>query len=191
MKNLFAFFAFLLFVVVVQPQALAQDFELSGGWAHLTSDFGVDGFDIGAAVWFSPKVSVSVNYDSAWDTSRIGTFELTSVGAISVKNHLQNFLVGPKFFFARKKIKKYTISPFAEVQFGASHLNTKIQQVDLPEQSTSDSGFVWMIGGGVDYMLSSHWAARANIDLLRTHFADTGQSRLRFVLGVAYTFGQR
>jgi len=48
-----------------------------------------------------------------------------------------------------------------------------------------------MIGGGADYVLSSHWAARGNLDLLRTHFANTGQSRLRFVLGIAYTFGQR
>ena len=48
-----------------------------------------------------------------------------------------------------------------------------------------------MLGGGAGYVLSPHWAARANFDLLRTHFADSGQSRLRFVLGVAYTFGQR
>ena len=189
MKFLFASFVFVF--LVVEPRGLAQDLEFSGGWAHMTSDFGVDGFDIGAAVWFTPKVAVSANYDSAWDTSRIGTFELTSIGAVSVKSHLQNFMVGPKIFFAKKKIKKYMISPFAEVQFGGSHLSTKIQQANAPNQSASDSGFVWMLGGGADYVVSSHWAVRSNLGLLRTHFADSGQSRLRFVLGVAYTFGQR
>ena len=32
---------------------------------------------------------------------------------------------------------------------------------------------------------------RFKLDFLRTHFADTGQSRVRFGLGIAYTFGER
>ena len=48
-----------------------------------------------------------------------------------------------------------------------------------------------MVGGGADYRLSPHWVARFKLDFLRTHFADTGQSRLRLIFGVAYTFGKR
>ena len=190
MKKALVVFAIILCSGLIS-RANAQGLELSGGWAHATQDFGVDGFDLGAALWFNRRVAVGVNYDNTYDTTRVGSFELTSVGEISVKSHLQNFLVGPRIFFGHKKIKKYTISPFAELQFGASHLNTTISQVANPDQSASDSAFTWMIGGGADYVLSSHWAARGNLDLLRTHFANTGQSRLRFVLGIAYTFGQR
>ena len=46
-------------------------------------------------------------------------------------------------------------------------------------------------GGGADYRLSPHWVGRFNVDFLRTHFADSGQSRIRLGIGIAYTFGER
>lgn len=42
-----------------------------------------------------------------------------------------------------------------------------------------------------EYLLSPHWSGRANLDLLRTHIANEGQSRLRLVIGLTYTFGAR
>lgn len=182
----------IVFVLLVPAHGFAQEnLEVSGGYVHATSDFGLDGYDLGAAWWLSPRASIALNYDSGYDTSRIGAFELTSIGEVSIKNHLQNFLVGPRIFFATKRIKKYKFDPFAEVQFGGSHLNTKIQQVGVPSLSASDSAFTWMLGGGGEYNLDSHWSARVNLDLLRTHFSDAGQSRLRFLVGVAYKFGSR
>ena len=35
------------------------------------------------------------------------------------------------------------------------------------------------------------WALRENLDLVETHFVNAGHSRLRLVLGVAYTFRHR
>lgn len=57
--------------------------------------------------------------------------------------------------------------------------------------SASDSAFSWMLGGGLEYLLNPHWSGRANLEFLRTHLANEGQSRLRLVLGVTYTFGSR
>jgi opacity protein-like surface antigen len=51
--------------------------ELNGGWAHITGDQGLDGFSVGTAVWLTHRVSIAADYDDAWDTSRIGQFELT------------------------------------------------------------------------------------------------------------------
>jgi hypothetical protein len=48
-----------------------------------------------------------------------------------------------------------------------------------------------MLGGGAEYLFSPHWSGRANLDFLRTHLANEGQSRLRLVLGIRYTFGSR
>jgi hypothetical protein len=173
------------------PHVSAQNLEVSGGYVHITQDFGLNGFNVGAAWWFSPKVTLAFDYDNAYNTSNLGNFELTRIGAIVIKNHLQDILIGPRIFFPQKKIKKYKFDPFAEIQFGVSHLNTRVEQITLPTLSASDNAFSWMLGGGADYALNTHWSARLKLDLLRTHFADQGQSRLRVGLGVAYTFGGR
>lgn len=178
-----------IFLLSTAPGFAQRNLELSGGYAHATGNFGVDGYDLGAAWWFNPKVSMAFNYDDGYDTSTIGPFQLTNFGTIAVKSHLQSYLVGPRIFFGTKKIQKYRFNPFAEAQFGASHLATTIQQAGASSQSASDNAFTWMLGGGGEYHLDAHWSARVHMDLLRTHLADEGQSRLRFVLGVAYNFG--
>ncbi len=182
----------------------AQGLELSGGWAHATSDFGTDGFNLGAAYFFQPRLAIAAQYDGMWDTTRVGTFEFTSVGAIVAQSHLQDFLVGPRFYFPVHTInggnsnngrksnhKVYRLYPFAEAQFGVSHLHQSIQEGISPAVTNSDSAFSWMLGGGVDYPLTDHWTARGNLDLLRTHLNASAQSRLRLGIGIAYTFGER
>lgn len=185
--------ATVIVIAVLSPTLSAQNIELSGGWAHLTGNNGVDGFDVGAAAMFTSRIGIALNYDDTWDTSTIGAFELSSLGLTTASSHLQNFLVGPRVFFAQKKIKKkYVLSPFGEAQFGGSHLNQKLQQQGTGlQQSASDSGFTWMLGGGADYVVAPHWALRGNLDFVRTHFVNSGQSHLRFVLGVAYTIRRR
>jgi long-subunit fatty acid transport protein len=174
------------------PQRVsAQDLELSGGYAHVTQNFGTNGFDAGAAWWFTPKITIGANYDSTWNTSQIGVFQITSVGLLVSKTHLQSFLIGPRIFFLSTKIKKYKLSVFGETQYGVSHINTTFQQVPVTSVSSSDTAFTWTLGGGADYPFTPHWSARANLDFMRTHFAAAGQSRLRLVLGIAYTFGRR
>jgi hypothetical protein len=172
------------------PRSLhAQGLEFSGGWVHSTGDFGLDGFNLGAAWWVAPRISVAGEYDGAYDVSRVGQFEFTNVGAIASRSHLQDFLIGPRFYFAERKMGRYSLRPFGEAQFGVSHLKSTIQEGTQPSMTNSDSAFSWMLGGGADYQLTSHWIARGNLDLLRTHLNEAGQSRLRLVLGVAYTFG--
>jgi len=82
--------------------------------------------------------------------------------------------------------------PFGEVQIGFSHLSSSLVNPSTSiSQSGSDNAFSWMLGGGADYRLSSHWVGRFKVDLLRTHFSDTGQTRVRLGFGIAYTFGER
>jgi opacity protein-like surface antigen len=176
--------------------ASAQKAEFSGGWAHISGDGGVDGFDVGAAWWFTPRVSVGFDYDDTWDNSHIGIFELTSLGLIASKSHLQDALIGPRIFFPglfKTKEKHIArLSPFAEAQFGMSILDSQlVEETAAIRQSASDTEFSWMLGGGADYRIASHWAGRLKVDLLRTHFADSGQSRARLVIGLVYTIGER
>jgi hypothetical protein len=178
--------------MVFLPQSIsAQGLELSGGWVHVTQNFGTDGFDAGAAWWFTPKIILAANYDDTWDTTQIGVFQITNVGLLVSKTHLQSFLIGPRIFFYSRKVKKYKLGVFGETQYGVSHINSTLQQVPVASVSASDTAFTWTLGGGADYPFTPHWSARGNVDLMRTHFAAAGQSRLRLVLGIGYTFGSR
>jgi opacity protein-like surface antigen len=172
-------------------QALQDNIELSGGYMHVTGDFGLNGFNIGAGYWLNKHVSANFDFDAGFNTSTLGVLSLTSVGHTAIKNRLQDWLIGPRVFFRPHEIKKHTFDTFAELKIGISHLSNTIQQTSSPTQSASDTAFAWALGGGADYQFSSQWFGRVNLDLLRTHFADAGQSRLRLVLGVGYTFSPR
>ena len=193
MKNL----PMLILLLLAFPLlASGQSVELGGGYAHISGDGGVDGFNAGAAMWVTDRVAMAFDYDSAWDSSHLGAFDLTASGTIISKSHLQNFLLGPRISFPGLLKDKKTflprLWPFAEIEIGSSHLNSSLESPSQNiSQSASDNAFTWMLGGGADYRLSPHWVSRFKIDFLRTHFADTGQSRVRIGIGVAYTFGAR
>jgi hypothetical protein len=170
--------------------AAAQGLELSGGWAYISGSNG-NGFNVEAGWYFTHHVQIAADYDTTWKDNIIGTFQLTSLGLVTQKNHLQNWLFGPRIFFYNGQIHKRKINVFGETQYGFSHTSTKLELVNMPSTSTTDNGFSWTLGGGADYRISRHWTARGKVDLLRNHFANTGQSRLRLSLGVAYTFEAR
>jgi hypothetical protein len=186
----------LVSLLTLSLSASAQKVELSGGFAHISGDQGLDGFNVGASAWFSRRVSIAADYDSGWDTSRIGVFELTQTGLVVAKSHIQDLMFGPRIFFpgAIKSGNKRVahLLPFAEAQFGISHLKSSLEdKTTNVKQSASDSAFSWTLGGGADYRFYPHLVGRFKLDLLRTHFAESGQSRLRLGLGVAYTLGER
>lgn len=188
-KALFIVAGLLAFLFSCPQRASAQRLELSGGYEHVSGDLGLNGYDVGAAYWFTPRVTVAANYDGVYNNSNIGVFDLTNVGAILVSSHAQNFLIGPRVFFRAREINGHTFHPFAEFQFGMTHLNSTVQQVPLPSVSASDTAFAWLAGVGADYRLNRHWSLRTNVDFLRTHLNSEGQSRWRFGFGVAYSFG--
>jgi hypothetical protein len=186
----------LLVLFVLSVDAPAQNVELSGGWAHISGEGGLDGYNVGVEAWFTKKASMAFDYDRAWDTSHLGAFALTSAGDIVTKSRMQNFLAGPRFFFPgviKSKQKHIALlTPFAEGQFGVSYLRSTLRdRTRNISQFASDNAFSWMIGGGVDYRFAPHWLGRVKADLLRTHLVDSGQSRLRFSLAVVYTWKER
>lgn len=167
--------------------------ELTGGYAHITGNQGLDGFNAGASFFLDPKISIGFNYDGVYDTSTLGVFALTNVGLTVSNSHLQNFLAGPRFYFpglfkGHGNIHGHILHPFVQAQFGESNLYTKVTSVNIGTITSSDTQFTWVLGAGGDFFFKDHWAARVSADLVRTHFADEGQSRLRVILGVACRF---
>ena len=170
-------------------RASAQGLEFGAGWVHVTQDFGTDGFNLGAAWWVAPQLAIAADYDAAWDTSSLTVFNVAESGGTSVKSRLQSGLFGPRFAIPIQRLRK--MAPFGEVQFGFSSVKQTISRVAEGTQSNAETGFSWMLGGGLDYKVGLHWVGRLKLDLLRTHIADQGQSRLRMALGFAYTLGPR
>jgi hypothetical protein len=126
------------------PQRIpAQRLELSGGWAHVTQNFGTDGFDAGAAWWFTPKITLAANYDGTWDTSQIGVFQITNVG----------LLVSLGFSFSLAKSRNTNWACSVKRSMGVSHINSTFQQVQVASVSSSDTAFTWTLGGGADIRL--------------------------------------
>jgi opacity protein-like surface antigen len=183
--------------LAANAQFAKRNVEFNGGWAHITGDQGLDGLNAGAALYFTPRVSIAFDYDAGWDTSTIGAFAITQVGQVSTHSSLQDILLGPRIFFPgllkgkggdNVRLLKF----FGEAEFGGSHLSSTIKAPTLlVNQNSSDTAFTWLVGGGVDYRLSPHWTARGKMGLERTHFVNEGQSRLRTVVGVSYAFGRR
>ena len=172
-------------------QGLLDDLEVSGGFNHTTGDLGLNGFNAGAGLWVSRRISLNFDYDYVRTNTTLGVLSLTSTGHTAIKNRLQDWLLGPRVFFPSHKINKYKFEPFAELKLGGAHLSQRIQQTLLPSQEASANTFAWVLGGGADYQYNSQWFGRVGLDYMRTHFADAGQNRLRFVLGVGYTFRPR
>ena len=169
--------------------------EIAGGYAHISGNEGLDGFNVGGSVFLAPKVSLGFNYDGVYDTTVLGTFALTNVGLTTTKSHLQDFMAGGRFFFpgvlkvhCGTKNVLPILTPFFQAQFGESNLWTQVASVNVATVSASDTQFTWLLGGGGDIRFADHWSARVSADLVRTHFADEGQSRIRIILGVVGRF---
>ncbi|HTF64019.1 MAG TPA: hypothetical protein VK638_15150, partial [Edaphobacter sp.] len=66
--------------------ASAQKIELNGAVMHISGNQGLDGFNVGTALWLNHRISVAADYDGVWDTSIIGQFQTTSTGQVVSKS---------------------------------------------------------------------------------------------------------
>lgn len=91
------------------------------------------------------------------------------------------FLAGP-----RRVWRSGDLSPFAQVMLGAARSKTS-----LPG-GLSDSTTGWGLapGGGVDYRLSRHWAARGQAQLLFLRGRGVTDTDLGLAIGVTYRPGR-
>lgn len=186
MKNvMYALFVFFVFALPAFGQA---DVELYGGYQHASGDQGLDGFNGGIGWNPIPEFQLFLNYDGLYDHSTLGAFELTSVGSTFVNSHMVGILTGPRYYLRSAKLKGHTLHPFIDAGFGEYRLRTELRSDITGEVASADTAFAWALGGGVDYKIYRHWSVRADLGLLRTHFAESGQSRIRVGLNVVYGF---
>jgi len=78
----------LLCILLLSPSLHAPAaLEASGGYTHITPNQGVDGYNVGAGAWFTNRVSLAADYDSARDTSKLGVCQITLTGLVTSKSH--------------------------------------------------------------------------------------------------------
>ncbi len=173
-----------------------EDLEFSGGYEHISGDQGLDGYRVGMGWNPIPQFQLHLTYDGVYDNSTIGTFEFTSVGSTFTNSHLQEIMVGPRYFLPgafknHGRIKGNVLVPFVDASFGETRLHSTISNSAIGEINSADTAFSWGIGGGVDYRIYPHWAIRSNLGFLRTHFGNSGQGRVTLGLGVVWSIRQR
>jgi hypothetical protein len=184
----------MLLVLLALPTLVFGQLEVGGDLTYVSGNSGLTGFS-GTAGWqCGKKVTMVGEGDFLWDNSRVGVFDLSpNTGVVSIKSNSQNYLFGARVkiigWKPLKTLEKRKLLPFGELLFGYSRLSQTISASSSgASTSAADRAYSWALGGGVDYTLTNHWLARGKVDLLRTHFVDAGQSRLRLNLGLAYIF---
>jgi hypothetical protein len=190
MKN--AIYALIVLFAFALPAFGQQDIELNGGYQHASGDQGLDGFTVGVGWNPLPKFQIYLDYDGLYDHSVLGAFALTNAGVTIVNSHMSEILTGPRFFLpgvwkGNGRIEGDRVVPFLDAGFGESRLHTELRQQNLGTVQAADTAFAWALGGGVDYRIYPHWKVRGDLGLLRTHFAESGQSRVRLGLTVVWS----
>ena len=174
--------------------SLKHNLGVGAGWVYMNGDGSLNGINASAEMIVVSPVSIAFDWDDTWSNQNLGVFQFTNTGAVATHSHLQNFIVGPRVYFPgafKNKGRLHVISPYLEAQFGESRLSQKVTATTLGTVSATSTNFTWEVGGGGDIRLNPHWSFRPKVDLLRTHFSSSGQSHLRFSLGIMYTLRAR
>lgn len=194
MKNvLYGCIVFFLFAL---PALGQRDYEFNGGYAHITGDQGLDGFTAGAAFGLVSDAQLYVSYDGTFDHSTFGALALTSAGLTFVNSHFSSVLTGPRVFLpgllhGHGNVKGHLLHPFIDLAFGEARLRQTVTAANLGTLNASDTAFAWGFGGGGDFRVYPHFAVRPFLGFLRTHFVQSGQSRVRLGVTVVWSRQRR
>ena len=159
--------------------------DIFGGYSHIGNyGIGMNGW-IGSATWHLGRwlgVEGDLSGDYGSKSTGLPSGILPNLPS-SYGSHMHSFNVGPQAMYHPKTSSKY--DAFGHLLFGDSHTN--VNAAGIGQGSNS---FSWILGGGADYNLRPNWAARAQLDYLRTDFFSKGNGHGRIALGIVYKFGR-
>ncbi len=163
-------------------QELAK-FEASFGYTWLRRDVGpkhisMSGVDAEAVFNWSPRLAL------------VGDFSLNVAGPkvsgpSKTQFNVESFLFGPQISSRRSRL----VRPFARALVGGTRIAVNDLNVSL---HTSDVGFAWALGGGVDLRVND-WVDFRVVqgDYFGTHNFGSTQTNLRLTFGFNFRFGQK
>jgi Outer membrane protein beta-barrel domain len=163
----------------------ASGVSIGLGYASTSGTPGTGGLNLGAGWIWKQQFELATDMDFGSET--------TILGGINSKSTRQNYLFGGRYYINKAISKSGKFEPFGHLMYGVSHESVKTTE-GIPVTSTINTGqtsWAWDFGGGVDYLLSSHWALRGRVDWLKTHFNTVAQSHFKWVAGFWYSFSSR
>lgn len=185
MSKRMAFGILLLFVslpaVAQRPKASGSArgpiIELYGGYARtpIKSSETIVGHGIVGSFAWNAKSWLQIAADASYNRGSSSLTENTLYG-----NHY-----GPRVFYRHLS---RSVTPFAEVLFGGSHVSTKFTRGG--GRDFSDNGLSVKVGGGVDFNIFPHLSIRLfDADFYRTSFFQTHQSTYWVTSGLVIRLG--
>ena len=154
MRKLFVPVMLILFMFLfVAGPAMAQEApkaELFGGYEYLRLNPGG-----GGCHGFGANIAYNVN-DWLGAVGDLGVCKETGLPA-GISLHDVNHLFGPRFSYRSGR----KLTPFAQVLFGGQHEAGNGAAIDT---------FAMTLGGGADYVFTSHVSFRGQVEYLYTHF---------------------
>ncbi len=137
--------------------------DVFGGYSYTNAgDAGLNGWEIGASLPFRGRLRL----------------------AAELRGHYGSF-AGANL---RMAWHFHQWTPFAQVLLGAVRGSTSFDTAALSESHTHVGT---ALGGGIDYRLSRHWAARAQADLLFLRADGAWDTDPRLALGAVYRFARK
>lgn len=172
-------------VLLFSAAAMAEDkADIFGGYQYLHANSGVSGVNGFNLNGWNGAVSGYFNRYLGLTADFSGTYGTPSVQGVGVSTHLYTYMFGP---VVRARAGK--LEPFAHALFGGAHISGSVNAGGGVTASTSDSGFSWAMGGGVDYKFLPHIAIRVGqFDFLQTHISSNTQNNFRYSGGVVIRF---
>lgn len=194
MRSLLVALALCDLLAVGAPQATAQGVELFGGYSYvyahtpvtttiacpgpscpettITDRTNLNGWELAATFKPSTWWGISGDFSGHYGTS------------LGASNHLQTFLVGPKFSFPAD------ISPFAHILVGGAHdtlgNGSSASGIVVP---TSRTALAAVAGVGIDAKVAPFVSLRIiQFDYLLTTFRSTTQNQPRVSTGIVIHF---
>jgi len=162
----------------------SQPFEVGGSYDYVrvTSNFlpksgsGGSSTSVNLNGW---NAEVAAN-PACW-LGLVGNFAGAYASPQGVSVHVYTETFGPRINLRNSS----PITPFGEVLIGAAEAGGS-----AGGRSVSQSAFAGNFGGGVDIDLGEHWAARARIDDIMTHFGSQNQNSLGIAAEIVFKFGK-
>lgn len=164
-------------------QSETPPLEIFGGYSHVGNyGVGLNGWLATATYNLDRWIGVEGDANGEYGSKSFGAAGvLLPTVPNAIHSRMHNFNFGPRITYRPASTDKY--DAFGHALFGFSHTNVSASGV-----GQGDTSFSWLVGGGADYNFTPAWAARFQLDLLRTNFFSTGANHGRVGLGIVYRF---
>jgi len=183
MRRKIALFLFCSLMMFAVSAAAEDKAEIFGGYQYLHASSGTSGVSGFSLNGWNGSLSGYWNHFLGLTADFSGTYGTPSYQGVGVSTHLYTYMFGPVVHAHAGKL-----SPFAHALFGGAHISGAVSGGGVTV-SSSDSGFAYALGGGVDYKFLPHVSIRVGqFDFLQTHISGDSQNNFRYSGGVVIRF---